>query len=577
MQQRNHLERNDFSTLCYPQARRWLALLSLTIGLAWTLPLQAKPVVLAAQGALLSQAGIAVDGKYPMAISLYDGINANASFFQQKFLAIAVTGGRFGLELGADPNQLLDGTVLVGKDLYIGVQVSDDPELTRVPYRPVPRAVQADIATNLQCTGCVTTSMLDAAVLQPYAKIANLAKVATSGAYADLGGTPDLSVFAQSSGLAKIATSGSYLDLSNSPDLGVYAKTTNLANVAFSGKYADLAGGPDLSPYAKTGELAKVAMTGAYVDLVGAPDLTGYAQAKNVPVLLTKTASLKDGATLLLAHNANTNGVMAMAWYKDSLGVVRPVPMEKITTSLGSDKDLVGRWNFDGCNAADSTTFANNGVLQNAPACVAGKYGKAYQFDGSSQYVQVANSASLQITPAAMSMGMWVNFAGGAGENITFNKENAYEMKLDNGPLQTAIASGSVGAWAWHSAGSVGTGQWIHVAAIYDGQAVTHYINGVAVGSYPQTGTIPTTNCDLGIGARGLGCGGAAGFFHGSLDEPFLFRRALTLVELQAIVANSWGSGAQWELTQPDANSVALVNHTGATQDVTLVVTRPGG
>lgn len=520
---------------------------------------QAKPIVLAAEGALLSQAGIAVDGKYAMALSLYDGFGAKIPFFQQKFLAIPVAAGRFAVDLGTEANQPLDGAQLIGKDLHIGVQVSDDPELPRVPFRPVPHAVEADVATSLNCTGCITAAMIEAGVLAPFAKSADLAKVATSG---------------------------SYTDLLNTPNLSVYAKTAALANVAFTGAYSDLEGGPNLTPYAKTADLAgyakaadvsKAGFSGNYADLNGKPDLAGFALTKVMPVLVSKAGDLNDGETLMVPHNGNTSAVLALAWYKDGTGIMRPVPLDKVATTLASDKDLVGRWTFDACNGADSSSFVNNGTLQNGPPCVAGKVGKALQFNGTDQYVQVPNSASLTLTSSAMSFGAWVFFTGGGGENITLNKESSYEMKFDGGPLQTAIASGQPNNWGWNAAGNVAQNQWIHVMAVYDGKAVTHYINGQSVGSYGQSGALPATACDLGIGARGLGCGGLSGQFHGNIDEAFVFRRALTAPEIANVYAGSWGSGGQWEMTQPDANNVALINHTGSKQNVVLVVLKPGG
>ena len=76
------------------------------------------------------------------------------------------------------------------------------------------------------------------------AKLGTLATVATSGAYADLSGTPTL---------ATVATSGDYNDLLNAPAL---------ATVATSGAYADLSGTPTL---------ATVATSGDYNDLLNKP------------------------------------------------------------------------------------------------------------------------------------------------------------------------------------------------------------------------------------------------------------------------------------------------------------------
>ena len=88
------------------------------------------------------------------------------------------------------------------------------------------------------------------------ANTADLAAVATSGAYTDLTGTPTL---------AAVATSGSYTDLTGTP---------TLAAVATSGSYTDLTGTPTL---------ATVATSGSYTDLTGTPTLATVARV-GVPV-----------------------------------------------------------------------------------------------------------------------------------------------------------------------------------------------------------------------------------------------------------------------------------------------------
>ena len=73
-------------------------------------------------------------------------------------------------------------------------------------------------------------------------QVTGLSTVATSGAYADISGTPTL---------ATVATTGAYADISGTP---------TLATVATSGAYADVTGTPDLSIYAP---LASPALTGS--------------------------------------------------------------------------------------------------------------------------------------------------------------------------------------------------------------------------------------------------------------------------------------------------------------------------
>ena len=206
-------------------------------------------------------------------------------------------------------------------------------------------------------TGAVTLSASD---------ISGLATVATSGAYADLSGTPSLATVATSGAysdlsgtpsLATVATSGDYDDLSNLPTLGTAAaldvgttalkvvqldasaklpavdgsQLTNLpsapvtsvagrtgaitlsasdisglATVATSGAYADLSGTPSLATVATSGayadlsgspSLATVATSGAYSDLSGLPTL-GTAAALDVGTTALKVVQLDASARL---------------------------------------------------------------------------------------------------------------------------------------------------------------------------------------------------------------------------------------------------------------------------------------
>ncbi len=101
-----------------------------------------------------------------------------------------------------------------------------------------------------------------------------LADVATSGAYGDLSGAPDLSDVVRSGDLSAVATSGAYGDLSGAPDLSDVVRSGELSAVARSGAYGDLSDVPDLSDVVRQGELSAVARSGAYGDLIGVPDLS---------------------------------------------------------------------------------------------------------------------------------------------------------------------------------------------------------------------------------------------------------------------------------------------------------------
>ncbi|MFZ4579585.1 MAG: fibrinogen-like YCDxxxxGGGW domain-containing protein [Myxococcota bacterium] len=191
--------------------------------------------------------GPAADGKYAMTFRIYGQAQGGAALWQEAAQSVDVANGSFSAALGAtaaiDPALLANNT-------WLGLQVGEDPELTRKPLASVFLALRAAVAENLSCTGCVTEAMLDPKLVSDLARKSELSNVATSGKYADLQGTPDLSGFAQTASLADIATTGAYADLTGTP---------KLAKVATTGAYADLASLPTLP------ELGKACGTGLVV------------------------------------------------------------------------------------------------------------------------------------------------------------------------------------------------------------------------------------------------------------------------------------------------------------------------
>ena len=85
-----------------------------------------------------------------------------------------------------------------------------------------------------------------------------------------------------------------------------------------------------------------------------------------------------------------------------------------ITTSSSAriDPELaVGIWLFNegtGITAKDSSANHNDGTLENGPKWIEGELGKALEFDGKDNYVQVPDTDSLDITDKITVVG-WVH------------------------------------------------------------------------------------------------------------------------------------------------------------------------
>ncbi|MCB0132723.1 MAG: hypothetical protein KDD78_17795 [Caldilineaceae bacterium] len=103
------------------------------------------PAVFGYQGQLLSPStGKPVaNGVYPMTFRLYtDGSTPN-SFWGQP-LSVQVTDGLFNVTLGAADGFAIPVEAFDGRDLFLGIQVSGDAEMTpRQPIRPVPYAMNS--------------------------------------------------------------------------------------------------------------------------------------------------------------------------------------------------------------------------------------------------------------------------------------------------------------------------------------------------------------------------------------------------------------------------------------------------
>src|SRR6185503_7505670 len=74
-------------------------------------------------------------------------------------------------------------------------------------------------------------------------------------------------------------------------------------------------------------------------------------------------------------------------------------------------------------------------------------------------------------------------------------------------------------------------GNWVHLAATFNGSTWTLYRNGQAIGS--KAGLVSVqVNTNWAIGARG---GGGASFFSGAIDEVRMYNRALSESEINAL------------------------------------------
>jgi len=128
------------------------------------------PPLIPMQGMLQTGSGAPVaDGKYSVTIRVYDSVTATDDLWKEIHVAVKVTSGFFSTNLGeVDPKVPLPVELFTSaKALFIGLQVSDDPELPRVAFASVPYALLSKFAETAQ-----SAKTADSAALADLAKVA---------------------------------------------------------------------------------------------------------------------------------------------------------------------------------------------------------------------------------------------------------------------------------------------------------------------------------------------------------------------------------------------------------------------
>jgi hypothetical protein len=227
----------------------------------------------------------------------------------------------------------------------------------------------------------------------------------------------------------------------------------------------------------------------------------------------------------------------------------------------------VGVWNFDegsGTRVADSSGNGTNGVLTGGVSWVPGVSGSALSFNGSSGQVKMADNDALD--PAgAVTVSAWFKEAGspGAYRYILAKGANgciAASYGLYTGPaggLQFYVSQqkGTVYTRSPDAGQGVWDGKWHLAVGIYDGSAVSLYVDGVAVGS----GTALSGSLDYVVPDPNLYIGNYPGCaphgFLGAIDGVTIWNRALSASDVRTLMPGGPPSPPSGGGNQPGSGS----------------------
>lgn len=229
--------------------------------------------------------------------------------------------------------------------------------------------------------------------------------------------------------------------------------------------------------------------------------------------------------------------------------------------SLGSQWagkiDEAGVWKRT-LSDAEVASLYNSGSGQTlspatGPTVVVGKYSNARSFNGAADYVDVANSATLNLSGSAITLSAWIYPTATLADcNGIISKSSATNLAYS-----LYSAGGACGGSAnaikffanWPNAqvisqATVPLNAWTHVVGVYDGASAKIYLNGNLDKTTGASGNVGKNNLSLSIGR--LYSDSTSYYFPGVIDEVKVFSRALSWGEVASEFSQQCCTGVKF-------------------------------
>ena len=282
-------------------------------------------------------------------------------------------------------------------------------------------------------------------------------------------------------------------------------------------------------------------------------DLTGfYIQTNNttIPIETTTTATFSGGSTQILGNNwlvvttggdimndssgtitlYNQNGIKVDSYdYNGSENNINNTPGQ--TNNLAAYLPLNG-------DLLDKSGNGNNGINYGAIQ-LAGKINQGLSFDGIDDYIQIADSTSLDIVNQITVEG-WIkpdSFSqrqtiAGKWRDINGANERGYLLTIGTDGVPHFYISTTGIDYIDAKSFAISAGQWHHLVGTYDGIDIKLFVDGVLLDTTPKIGSIYSNNESLLIGATDGWGGTTRKFTNGIIDEVKIYNRALSSDEV---------------------------------------------
>ena len=260
----------------------------------------------------------------------------------------------------------------------------------------------------------------------------------------------------------------------------------------------------------------------------------------NLDATILATGSIRQSITDLLIGAVYTGGGITEN-FSGSLDDIKiynkGLTQEEIKNEY---RDLVAYYPFNG-NANDESGNTNHGAV-NGAALTADRFGaanSAYEFDGIDDFIQVANSSSLDIISNALTINMWLYNdnpdTGNSWKGISkggYDVGNGYELIFTNGNTNGNLSLNIGGGGYFMSNFNSHSNQWVMLTGTFNNGEGKIYINGIEQAKTQQGSiNLNSSSSDLYIGKRNP-ANNFAGFVKGKIDDIRLYQSALTEAEI---------------------------------------------
>jgi hypothetical protein len=203
---------------------------------------------------------------------------------------------------------------------------------------------------------------------------------------------------------------------------------------------------------------------------------------------------------------------------------------------------LVGWWKFDetqGTTAKDSSGGNHNGTLVGNARFGKGKHGGAIDLDGAGSFVRIADKSAFDMGNEA-TMACWVNFRSvrAAWTGIITKGDTAWRLSTVDQQSQVHFAVNDFANGGenifMNGPATFNANEWHHVVAVYDGRAMSIYVDGKLDVTKSCANGIGKNDAEVLIGENGEQPNRC---FDGLIDDVRIYNYALPEKQINALAA----------------------------------------